>query len=365
MTDVPFLDVRASYRSIRDEVDAAIGSVLDGGQYIGGEAVERFEREFAASCGADHAVGTGNGLDALTLILRALDVGPGDEVIVPAHTFIATWLSVTEVGAVPVPVEVLEDRFTIDPERVAAAIGPRTRAIVAVHLYGQPADLAELAGLAQEHRLALVEDAAQAHGATYRDRPIGAHGAAVAWSFYPGKNLGAFGDGGAVTTDDAVLAGRVRRLGNYGSTRKYEHVERGVNSRLDPIQAAVLSVKLRHLPAWNARRQAIADAYARGLVGTALALPRIAADRTSSWHLYVVRSGERDRLRAALADAGIETGIHYPVPPHLQGAFAGTLRPGDLSRTERLAGAVLSLPIGPHLSDAQVERTIAAVRASA
>lgn len=357
---VPFLDLEAGYRELRGEIDAAVGRVLGSGRYILGEEVEAFEHEWAAACGTRFAVGVNSGLDALTLALRALGIGVGDEVLVPAHTFIATWLAVSATGARPVPAEPDPQTGNLDPVHAAERIGPRTRAIVAVHLYGQPMDVEPL----RRFGLPIVEDAAQAHLAKVNGRTAGSLGDIAAFSFYPGKNLGAFGDGGAVTTDDAALADEVRRLRNYGSTEKYRHDEQGVNSRLDPIQAAILRVKLAHLPEWNRRRHALAVRYWNGLMGTAaLQLPRVAAGAEPVWHLFVVRHPRRDELAAHLRARGIETLIHYPEPPHLSGAYinAGIRGGGDLPITEAWARECLSLPIGPHLRPEQVDEVIAAV----
>lgn len=361
---IPFLDLGAAYRELKTEVDAAIHRVLDSGWYILGPEVEAFEAEWAAFCGADHAVGLANGLDALILALRALDIGSGDEVIVPSNTYIATWLAVTAVGARPVPVEPDPATHNIDPARIAAAITTATRAILPVHLYGQPADLEPILALARQYGLAVIEDAAQAHGARYKGRRIGAHGDVVCWSFYPGKNLGALGDGGAVTTNRADLADRIRALRNYGSRVKYVNEVQGVNSRLDPIQAAVLRAKLPHLDAWTDRRRAIAAAYAEGLRDSGLILPFVPDWADPAWHLYIVRTPERDALQARLADAGIGTLIHYPIPPHMQAAYAGmNLIEDELPLARQLANEVLSLPIGPHL-DAEDCSLIAAVSRS-
>lgn len=363
---VPFLDVGAAYRELKGEIDAAVARVLDSGWYVLGPEVDAFEAEWAAYCGARHAVGAANGLDALTLALRALDIGDGDEVIVPSNTYIATWLAVTAVGARPVPVEPDPATHNIDPERIAAAITPRTRAILPVHLYGQPADLDPIIAMARDRGLAVVEDAAQAHGARYKGRRIGAHGDVVCWSFYPGKNLGALGDAGAVTTNSADLADRIRVLHNYGSREKYRHLTRGMNSRLDPIQAAVLRVKLAHLDAWTERRRAMAAAYGEGLKDTPLILPRWPDWADPVWHLYVVRSGDRDGLQDRLKEAGVNTLIHYPIPPHMQTAYADLGLPCDaLPLARRMAGEVLSLPIGPHLSAASADHVIQAVRLAA
>lgn len=362
---IPFLDLGAAYRELRTEIDAAIHRVLDSGWYILGPEVDAFEADWAAWCEADHAVGVANGLDALILALRALDIGSGDEVIVPSNTYIATWLAVTAVGARPVPVEPDPTTQNIDPARIAAAFTPATRAILPVHLYGQPADLDPILALARQHGLAVVEDAAQAHGARYKGRRIGAHGDVVCWSFYPGKNLGALGDGGAVTTNRADLADRIRVLRNYGSSVKYVNEVQGVNSRLDPIQAAVLRAKLPHLDAWTDRRRTIAAAYAEGLKDSGLILPHVPDWAEPAWHLYVLRSPDRDGLQQRLTDAGIGTLIHYPIPPHLQAAYADLgLAPETLPLARELAGEVLSLPMGPQLAMADAARVIDAVRAA-
>lgn len=359
---VPFLDLRAAHAELEHELAEATQRVLASGRYLLGEELERFEAEFAAYAGARHCVALGSGLDALRLALAARGIGPGDEVIVPGQTFIATWLAVSAVGARPVPVDVEPDTHLIDPERVAAAITPRTRALVPVDLYGHPADHDALGALAREHGLWTLDDAAQAHGARLGGRPVGALAHASAWSFYPGKNLGALGDGGAVTTDDGDLAARLRRLRNYGSDEKYVHLEQGANSRLDELQAAVLRVKLAHLDEWNARRRVVAERYLAGLARSGLGMPVVRSGAEPSWHLFRVRSTERDALRARLAAAGIETGVHYPVPPHRQPAYAGTAAArASLPNAERAAREVLSLPIGPHLTADQVERVIAEV----
>lgn len=350
---VPFLDVRAGYEELREEIDEAVARVLNSGRYILGEEVEAFEAQFAAFCGAGHCIGTGNGLDALHLALLAVGVEPGDEVIVPSNTFIATWLAVSYAGAVPVPVEPDKATHNLDPNLVEAAISPRTRAILPTHLYGQPADLDPLLDIARRHGLKLVEDAAQAHGAEYKGRRVGSHGDAIAWSFYPGKNLGALGDGGAVTTNDPEIAARVRLLGNYGSSRKYVHDLRGFNSRLDPLQAAVLAVKLRHLKDWNRRRAERAQVYSTALAE--LGPPTVPDWAQPSWHLYVIQSDDRDRLVERLRDDGIETLIHYPIPPHRQQAYSGGVTDPTLPIADRLASRILSLPMGPHLMLEQTE----------
>ena len=359
---VPFLDLHAACAELRPEIDAAIARVLDSGWYILGPEVEAFEAEFAGYCQADHAIGLANGLDALHLALRAMDVGPGDEVIVPSNTYIATWLAVSQCGAVPVPVEPDPATHNIDPARIEAAITPRTRVILPVHLYGQPADLDPILAIARKHGLRVLEDGAQAHGARYKGRRIGGHGDAVAWSFYPGKNLGALGDGGAVTTNDAQIADRLRVLRNYGSRVKYVNEVAGYNSRLDPLQAAVLRVKLAHLDDWNARRTALAQVYLDGLRDTGLVLPHVPDWAQPAWHLFVVRHRQRDDLQRALTEAGIGSLIHYPIPPHKQQAYAEAGYPADaFPLANRLAEEVLSLPMGPQMGVGEVEEVVAAL----
>lgn len=360
---IPFFDLRPAVAELREEIDTAIARVLDSGWFILGPEVDAFEDEFARYCEADHCVGVGNGLDAMQLVLRAWDIGPGDEVIVPSNTYIATWLAVSLCGALPVPVEPVEASYGIDPGRIAAAITPRTRAIIAVHLYGQPAELDEIRRIADQNGLKVLEDAAQAHGASYRGQRLGAHGNAVAWSFYPTKNLGALGDGGAITTNDPQLADRLRALRNYGSQEKYVNRIQGHNSRLDPIQAAVLRVRLKHLDQWNSRRASLAARYLMGLRDSPLVLPEVPPGCESIWHVFVVRHPLRDRLQKHLADAGINTLIHYPIPPHRQEAYAGLgFEPGRFPIAERLAHEVLSLPMGPQLGENEVDTVVGAVR---
>lgn len=336
----------------------AVARVMDSGQYVLGEQVDAFEREFAAYCGCRHAVGVANGLDALTLILRALRVGAGDEVIVPSHTFIATWLAVSACGARLVPVEPDAATCNIDPARIEAAITPRTRAIIAVHLYGQPADMTRIGAIAKAHRIRVVEDAAQAHGARWRGHRVGGLGDAAAFSFYPGKNLGALGDGGAVTTNDDDIADAVRRLHNYGSRRKYVHEVQGVNSRLDEVQAAVLRVKLPHLDAENDARRAAASHYLQALRDSGLVLPQVRPEAEPVWHLMVVRSRDRAALQQRLLAGGIGSGVHYPTACHRQGAYAGSTWPA-LPLAEQLAREVLSLPMAPYM-DAPAVAAVAA-----
>jgi dTDP-4-amino-4,6-dideoxygalactose transaminase len=363
---VPFLDLKAATDELRTEIDTAIARSVGSGWYIGGPELEHFERAFAANTGAAHAVGVANGLDALHLALRAMDVGPGDEVIVASNSYIATLLAVTMAGATPVLVEPDAGTHNLDPTLVEAAITPRTRVILPTHLYGQPADLDPLLTLAHRHGLKLLEDGAQAHGSSYKGRPIGGHGHAVAWSFYPSKNLGALGDGGAVTTNDPVLAQRIRTLGNYGSHVRYVNEIKGFNSRLDPLQAAVLAAKLPLLDHWNGRRTRIAARYLEELAGCDLELPVVPDWAAPAWHLFVIQSDHRDVLRRRLTDAGVQTLIHYPIPPHRQQAYADLGHgPGSFPIAERLAARVLSLPIGPHMTDEQVDHVIASTKTAA
>ena len=368
---VPFLDLSEVHAECGVQLTEATARVIASNSFILGREVEQFESDWAGYCEVGYAIGVGNGLDALHLILRALDVGPGDEVIVPANTFIATWLAVTMCGAKPISVEPNRDTFNIDPSLVEGAVTARTKAIIAVHLYGQPADIDALAKIAQKNGIYLVEDAAQAHGATYQGRKIGGHSAAAAWSFYPGKNLGALGDAGAVTTNNETIANKIRVLRNYGSKIKYEHLLQGVNSRLDEIQAAALSAKLPHLDEWNERRTEVARSYNEalaplvgGLDGPGscqlLSVPVIREWADSVWHLYVIRVSNRDRAIAFYSARGVETSIHYPMRPFRQAAFVD----GQESISERSqfddSEQLLSLPMGPHLKQGQVDQVIAA-----
>jgi dTDP-4-amino-4,6-dideoxygalactose transaminase len=355
---VPFLDIHASYAELKDEFDAAYHRVMHSGWVLLGKETECFEAEFAHYCEAKHCVAVGNGLDALRLVLQAWGIGPGDEVIVPAHTFIASWLAVSALGATPVPVEPDGATYNIDPERIEAAITSRTKAIMPVHLYGQPSDMDPIMELAARHGLKVVEDNAQAQGARYKGRRTGSLGHAGATSFYPGKNLGAFGDAGAVTTNDDSLADRLRMLRNYGSKVKYQHELPGVNSRIDELQAGFLRVKLRHLDEWNTRRKSLAAFYISRLSSLNIPLisPSVPPWADPVWHLFVIRHPRRDDLQKQLADQGIQTIIHYPIPPHLSGAYkdCGGGK-GQMAIAEKMAHEVLSLPIGPHLRNDQVE----------
>lgn len=366
MSGVAFLDLARVNRPHEGAIKRAVQRVIESGRYVLGQETEAFEREFADYCGVAHCVGVGNGLDALSLILRGYDIGPGDEVIVPSTTFIATWLAVSHAGATPVPVEPDERSCNLDPARIEAAITPRTRAIIAVHLYGQPADMEPICRLARRHGLHVIEDAAQAHGARYRGRRVGALGDAAAFSFYPGKNLGALGDAGAITTDDDLLAARVRKLRNYGSTLKYVHELAGVNSRLDEIQAAVLRTKLPHLDQENVARGNVAVQYLQALSGSGLKLPcpdpAGDAGGRSVWHLFVVRSARRDLLQAQLQQRGIGSLVHYPIACHQQAAYAGMRWPA-LPLAERWQHEVLSLPIAPYLEPDEVAAVVDAITA--
>jgi dTDP-4-amino-4,6-dideoxygalactose transaminase len=361
--EVPFLDLRESYLELKDEIDSACKRALNSGWYILGEEVKAFEQEFAAYCGTKHCVGVGNGLEALELILRVYGIGPGDEVIVPANTYIATWLAVSGAGATPVPVEPNAGTYNIDPSRVEAAITGRTKAILPVHLYGQTAEMEAINEIAGRHGLRVIEDAAQAHGARYRGRRAGSLGDAAGWSFYPTKNLGAFGDAGAVTTEDPELADRVRTLRNYGSKKKNYNEEKGSNSRLDELHAAMLRVRLRHLDEWNARRARIAGMYFEGLKTADVMLPAVANGAEPVWHLFVIRSRRRDSLQGYLKSAGVQALVHYPVPPHLQEAYGDmNLVPGSLPVSEMIHREALSLPMWPQLEESEVTRVIEDVK---
>lgn len=352
---VPFLDFVKPYAELGTELDEAYARFMHSAWYVLGREVEAFEREFADYCGAEHCVGVGNGLEALHLALRAYDIGKGDEVIVPSNTYIATWLAVSYAGATPVPVEPDAKTFNLDPGRIEAAITPKTKAIMPVHLYGQPADMDPIMSIARKHGLNVIEDNAQAHGARYKGRRTGSLGDAAGNSFYPGKNLGAYGEAGAVTTNDKELADKIRILRNYGSQKKYYNEVKGYNSRLDELQAAFLRVKLKKLDEWNDRRRTVAAQYLAGWHDTSgLTLPFVPAWAEPVWHLFVVRLPGRDGVQQKLTEAGIGTLIHYPVPPHLSGAYADAgWKRGAFPVAEEMANSVLSLPMGPHLSEEQ------------
>lgn len=359
--NVPFLDIGRLHQPIRPQLDAAYRRVMDSGWFIMGPELAAFEAEFAAYSEVKHCIGVGNGLEALHLLLCAYGIGPGDEVIVPSNTFIATWLAVSQCGAIPVPVEPDITTHNIDPGLISSAITPRTRAIMPVHLYGQPADMDPINELATKHGLIVIEDAAQAQGARYKGRRVGSLGNAAGTSFYPGKNLGALGDGGGVLTNDDAIADKVRRLRNYGSTIKYHHDLAGYNSRLDELQAAFLREKLKVLDEWNSKRREVAAAYSMLLDGGDSVLPFVPEFAEPVWHLYVIRSQQRDALKAHLEEQGVSTVIHYPIPPHRQSCYS-SYQHRDLPIADRLAGEVLSLPMAPDVQEDEIERVRKAVR---
>ncbi len=356
---IPLVDLQAQYATIQPAIDAAIQEVISTSSFVMGPAVARFEQAFADFCGVAHCIGVSNGTAALELTLRALSVGPGNEVITPSHTFIATAEAISNVGATPVFVDIDPTTYNLDPQAVAAAVTPKTRAILPVHLYGQPADLTAIKQVAKEHNLVVIEDAAQAHGATWQGRPVGGLATAACFSFYPGKNLGAYGDAGAVTTNDAALAEQIRLLRNHGRRSKYVHDIVGTNERIDTLQAAILGAKLPHLSAWTVARQTAAARYHELLADCEVVLPQLHPDATSAWHLYVIRTPQRDQLLAQLQKEGVGAGIHYPVPLHLQPAYAALgYRRGELPVTEAVADSCLSLPLFPELNAAQQERIV-------
>ncbi len=347
---IPFLDLKAAYLELKNELAAANQRVMNSGWYILGEEVETFEREYAEYCGTKHCIGVGNGLEALHLILRGYGIGAGDEVIVPSNTYIATWLAASYAEAAPVPVEPNIDTYNIAPERIEAAITERTKAIMPVHLYGQPAEMDAINAIAGKYGLKVIEDAAQAQGAKYKNKRTGSLGDAAGFSFYPGKNLGAYGDAGAVTTDDDDLAEQIRMLRNYGSRKKYYNEVKGYNSRLDPLQAAFLRVKLKCLDEWNARRAEVADYYLANLFDASdLVLPRVLEQTNPAWHLFVVRHPQRDDLQKHLESEGVGTVIHYPIPPHQSDAYR-EIKNKDYPLAKKIAETVLSLPISPHMT---------------
>jgi len=362
--NVPFLDLNAPYQELKSGLDSAYQRVMESGWFIMGAEVEAFEYEFAAYCGVKHCIGLGNGLEALHLILRAYGIGEGDEVIVPANTYIATWLAVSYAGAVPIPVEPDSRTYNLDPNLLEAAITKKTKAIMPVHLYGQPADMDPIIQIAEKYNLKVIEDAAQAHGSLYKGRLSGGLGHAASFSFYPGKNLGALGDAGAIVTNDDELAENVRMLHNYGSKVKYYHEVKGFNSRLDEMQAAFLRTKLPYLDEWNERRKKIAAYYLEHLAGLpGLILPYVPAWVTPVWHIFVVQTPRRDDLQQFLKSKGVGTLIHYPIPPHLSSAYAELgLTKGTFPVTEAIASSELSLPMGPHLSLEEAEYVVNMMR---
>lgn len=350
--EVAFLNLKFQYLELKQALDQAYQHFMESGWYILGEEVEAFEQEFAAYVGGKHCIGVGNGLEALQLILMGYGIGPGDEVIVPANTYIASWLAVSNTGAVPIPIEPNPTTYNIDSQHIERAVTPHTKAIMPVHLYGQPVEMDKIWEIADKDELKIVEDAAQAHGSRFRDRMAGNLGTAAGFSFYPTKNLGAFGDAGAVVTNDDTLADKVRILRNYGSRKKYYNEVRGYNSRLDPIQAAFLRIKLKYLDKWNQHRSLIANRYSNNLRDIPdLGLPQVPTGIVPVWHLFVISYPERDQLQKYLNQQGIGALIHYPVPPHLSDAYQELgYSAGDFPITEKLADTVLSIPIGPHLS---------------
>lgn len=359
---IPFLDLGPTYRASRLAIDAALHRVAESGWFLLGEELANFESRYAAHCGARRCAGVANGLDALHLALRALGVGTGDEVIVPSNTYIATWLAVSQCGAIPVPVEPDPSTYNLDPVRIEAAITPRTRVILPVHLYGQPADMDAINAVAKRHGLKVLDDCAQAHSALYKGRLVGALADVSAWSFYPGKNLGAMGDGGGVTTDSDEIDECVRLLRNYGSRVKYHNEVKGLNSRLDEIQAAVLVAKLEHLEVATTQRRALAARYLEGLDGSKVALPQVPPWADPCWHLFVVRHADRDALQARLSERQVATLVHYPIPPHLQPAYRDLgYGPGSFPIAEAIHREVLSLPIWPGMSGADADHVIDAV----
>lgn len=363
MAMIPFLDLRRQYESIRGEIDEAVATVMRRGRFVLGEEVEAFEREFAGFCGTAHAVGVGSGTEALHLALMAGGVGPGHEVVTVSYTAVATVAAVEMTGARPVFVDIDPRRHTLDPARLEQAVTPKTRAVIPVHLYGCPADLEPVLEIARRRGLLVIEDCAQAHGALYRDRPAGAWGHLAAFSFYPTKNLGAYGDGGAVAGNDSALIDRVRLLRQYGWKNRYISSVKGTNSRLDELQAAILRVKLRHLAGWNTQRRHLAGLYVSGLDGSGLLLPGEPPDTRHAWHLYVVRHPRRDDLQVSLRSQGIESLVHYPVPVHLQPAYLELgFPPGSLPATESAAREVLSLPLFAELGAEEVATVCGAVR---
>lgn len=355
--NVPFLDLSHSHGEINDELNEAFQRVLASNSFVMGRELESFESEFAQYCEVSHCVGVGNGLDALHLTLLAHGIGPGCEVIVPANTFIATWLAVSQTGATPIPVEPIERTHNIDPERIEAVISKRTRAIIPVHLYGHPADMDPINQIAIKHGLVVIEDAAQAQGARYKGKRTGSLGHAAATSFYPGKNLGCLGDGGAVLTNDPVIAKKVRQLRNYGSSIKYHHEVMGYNSRLDELQAAILRVKLKRLDDWNESRCKVASAYSERLCDLGLILPEVPGFADPVWHLYVVRSKQREEMQARLSSKGVGTIVHYPILPHRQLCYQSQSW-SDLPISEMLAQEVLSLPLYPGISEEAVNYVV-------
>lgn len=357
---IPFFNLRRLNKSIEDRLAKAFFDVIDSGTFIMGQELDKFESEYASYCGVKHCIGVGNGLDALSLLLRAYDIGPGDEVLVPANTFIATWLAVSDCGATPIPIEPSRFTYNIDPEKVHCAVTDKTRAIIPVHLYGQPAEMDPIRQLAAERGLIVIEDASQAHGALYKGSKAGSLGDAAAMSFYPGKNLGGLGDGGGVLTNDGNIASKVKKLRNYGSETKYIYQELGRNSRLDEMQAAFLRVKLSVLDEWNAKRSVIADKYSNSFAKIGIEIPLVAKDMNSSWHQYVIKTKERTDLQLHLSRKGVSTLIHYPIPPYRQSCYRD-MDELNFPITNQLSGEILSLPMTPDLTNQEVDYVIESV----
>jgi dTDP-4-amino-4,6-dideoxygalactose transaminase len=346
---IPFLDLNAPYKELKQEFDEAYHRIMESGWFVRGKECVAFEGEFARYCETQYAVGVGNGLEALELLLRAYDIGEGDEVIVPSNTYIATWLAVSYVGAKVMPVEPDIRTYNINPNLIESAITPNTRAVIAVHLYGQPCDMDPIMDIAKKHNLIVIEDAAQAQGALYKGRKVGSLGHAAGFSFFPGKNLGAFGDAGAITTNEKAIAEKVRVIANYGSKKKYYNEVKGINSRLDELQAAFLRVKLKYLDDWNDRRKKIASTYLEKFSEASLVLPYVPGYANSVWHQFIIRAQDRELLQKQLSKKGVPTMIHYPVPPHKQEAY-NEMKDEKFPISEEIHRDVLSLPIGPHLS---------------
>lgn len=357
---IPFLDLQAQYRAIKSEVDPAIQAVLDTSAYVLGPAVEQFEKDFAAYCGAGHCICVNSGTSALALLMQACGIGPGDEVITVANTFFATAEAISELGAKPILVDCDIDTALMNPTAFEAAITPNTKAVIPVHLYGQCADMDSILAIARQHNILVFEDACQAHGATYKGRKAGGLGDGAAFSFYPGKNLGAYGEGGAITTNNDSVAETIRMLRDHGSPKKYHHAKVGWNERMDGIQGAVLGVKLKHLDDWNTRRRSHAELYKK-LLPTSVKPIAILDENESAYHLFVVRVQDRDAVQNALTQAGIATGIHYPVPIHLQPAYSGQWQTGAFTNAELLAQEILSLPMFAELTEEQIQAVCAAI----
>jgi dTDP-4-amino-4,6-dideoxygalactose transaminase len=363
---IPFVDLKAQYDTIKVEIDRAMERVISNTAFIGGEDLKQFDREFAAYCGAKACVSVGNGTDALYIALRALGIGAGDEVITVAHTFIATTEAITQVGAKTVFVDIEPDTMLMSADAVAAAITPNTKAIITVQLYGQPCDMDRIMAIAKEHHLKVIEDGAQAHGASWNGKRVGVLGDVACFSFYPGKNLGAYGDGGAIVSNNEDLIKRAKMIANHGRLEKYTHEMEGVNSRLDGLQAAILRVKLPYLDKWNAERQRVAARYMDKLKGSQVILPTIRPEAKPVWHLFVVRVKNRDAFQAFLKDKGIATGVHYPIPLHQQQAYGYMQMPaGSLPVTEQVAAEIVSLPMYPELSDGDIDEVVSAILAYA